>query len=1123
MHKKNLISKMSAATIATLMAINSMVPVLASADEGSLWFKNGKVTLEQADGEYYNYTSKLPFTAYDSPSKHAEYSGAVKFRNSSGNTTESIDLTEGGGMHQMVMYEMKGDGANTNLGICLRPTAHSFAAGFFDSDGKLVEYTSTNGYTGYWDKVKGTSTGKAIAAAMYYGYGGRVQGKSKSVADCYIATQLIVWELVCGYRDPKTMDLVTKDANGRNISTSSSLLDYYKPTASGANGKTIRENSSCKGIVDEYNKIAKSMKNWADTHNNFPNSLKPSADKVLLQYDFDTNKYTGSVDIKGAKGNWANATSTALKSQWGADNVSASGTVYTINSKSRPSSSAKTVISPIATDEYETNDSWVIYNHSADPRKRNSSNEDCQDLAFNAQVIDPVEGEINYVVANYADIELTKQWELDGNILDNEKASEYMSSISFTLSTKGEDGKDYYVQAGWDSITRSDYTFTGTTTDASEATKFRFNSGADSDTVLKIKNIPSDEDGTDYTVTESLRENSRAYNDGYTIEEPKSVHVGGYSLTTKPAAATVTFTNSKESIFGQVSLLKIDAENGIKLPGATFELWKDTNEDGNLDEADEKIGTLNDKNNGEYVSDDIEEGKYLVRETKAPYGYIADKTPIAFDITENGKTVTIGNTVDGNGNIVFMERPARGNIELNKIDSDTNEPISGAEFTVWKDENKNGVVDEEDTEVGIMSEDTVEFIPEDDPAGNDAEQSSEIRGTGTYRIGELRLGQYIVKETAAPENYIIDPNEYVAVVEAHEQTVTINNRENAEGFFEVEKKGKISLTKYDSRYPDHVLSGAEFDVWTDTNSNGIVDEVDEYLGRLVETANGIYEMSNLRVGDYLVHEAVAPEGFNLDEGYYPAAIREDGDISVVTNREEDGDYASGFYNDIKRGDIEITKTDIVTSEALPNTGFRIYDKDKNVIFEDYTDENGKITFRNLEYGEYYYQEYDAPEGYIIDETLYSFEIREDGVVVKADMTNRPKPAVVTITKTDISESTTLPNTGIRICREDGTVISEQRTGSDGSVTFEIDIAELGYGKYYFEEFDAPEGYLINEEKHWFEITTGGQVIHDKLRDEKVPKTSVIVDTSLPAAAGTGALAGLIVLTYVAIGKKRRED
>ena len=81
MHKKKLVSRMSAATMAVLMSISSVMPTLGTA-EGALWFKDGNVTLEQANGVYYNYTSKLPFTAYDSPAfmQHmvVQYSSAIQ-------------------------------------------------------------------------------------------------------------------------------------------------------------------------------------------------------------------------------------------------------------------------------------------------------------------------------------------------------------------------------------------------------------------------------------------------------------------------------------------------------------------------------------------------------------------------------------------------------------------------------------------------------------------------------------------------------------------------------------------------------------------------------------------------------------------------------------------------------------------------------------------------------------------------------------------------------------------------------------------------------------------------------------------------------------------------------------
>jgi uncharacterized surface anchored protein len=57
-----------------------------------------------------------------------------------------------------------------------------------------------------------------------------------------------------------------------------------------------------------------------------------------------------------------------------------------------------------------------------------------------------------------------------------------------------------------------------------------------------------------------------------------------------------------------------------------------------------------------------------------------------------------------------------------------------------------------------------------------------------------------------------------------------------------------------------------------------------------------------------------------------------------------------------------------------------------VVAEGVTDENGLAVFE-LTYGKYTYQEYEAPEGYVIDETRFPFEIKEDGEVVKAEMTN----------------------------------------------------------------------------------------------------------------------------------------
>ena len=132
----------------------------------------------------------------------------------------------------------------------------------------------------------------------------------------------------------------------------------------------------------------------------------------------------------------------------------------------------------------------------------------------------------------------------------------------------------------------------------------------------------------------------------------------------------------------------------------------------------------------------------------------------------------------------------------------------------------------------------------------------------------------------------------------------------------------------------------------------------------------------------------------------------DGYNSVITGNSESGFTVT---NTKISGKLEITKTDVADGTLLPNAGFRVYDENKNVIVEGYTNEQGVATFE-LGYGKYYYQEFDAPEGYLIDETLFPFEIKADGEIVKAEMTN--KKIEVSIDENDKIDEEDAPNNDI---------------------------------------------------------------------------------------------------------------
>lgn len=179
------------------------------------------------------------------------------------------------------------------------------------------------------------------------------------------------------------------------------------------------------------------------------------------------------------------------------------------------------------------------------------------------------------------------------------------------------------------------------------------------------------------------------------------------------------------------------------------------------------------------------------------------------------------------------------------------------------------------------------------------------------------------------------------------------------------------------------------------------------------------------------------------------------------------------------GSLELTKKDVSDGALIPNCGVEILDKDGNVVVQGKTDETGVIVFDHLEYGDYFYREYDAPEGYVLDETAYPFSIKENGEIVKAEMTNRKIEGTLELTKKDVANGKALPNAGFRIYDEEGNVVAEGKTDKNGVAVF-----KLTYGKYSYQEYDAPEGYQIDDSLFPFEIKKDGEIIKAEMTNQK---------------------------------------
>ena len=103
-----------------------------------------------------------------------------------------------------------------------------------------------------------------------------------------------------------------------------------------------------------------------------------------------------------------------------------------------------------------------------------------------------------------------------------------------------------------------------------------------------------------------------------------------------------------------------------KLTGATFEVYKDVNGDGKLDDGDELIGTLNETSTGIYEMKELLYGKYLVREIKAPEGFELDKSVYSVFIEEDEMTYEVENKAG----VGFINTAMKGNLKIVKTSSD---------------------------------------------------------------------------------------------------------------------------------------------------------------------------------------------------------------------------------------------------------------------------------------------------------------------------------------------------------------------------------------------------------------------------------------------------------------------
>ena len=410
---------------------------------------------------------------------------------------------------------------------------------------------------------------------------------------------------------------------------------------------------------------------------------------------------------------------------------------------------------------------------------------------------------------------------------------------------------------------------------------------------------------------------------------------------------------TNEIIRGTIIGKKLD-EDGFTICGAFFGLFRENETEFTEETA---LATCQSNEIGIFTFENVPFGRWIVREIKAAPAFVLNENSYAVTVSTDEEVIEI--TIENE----FIT----GSVKTTKVDKEyPDNKLSGAVFEVYVDVDNNGEFDPEiDLFVGEMTE------TEDD----------------IYEMHDLRYNGYFLYEKTAPEGFLKDDGYHYFEIRNDGETVIVEN-EAGVGFTNQPILGNVTTTKVDKEYPDNKLSGAAFEIYKDVDGNGEFDaEIDTLVGEMTETEAGVYLYEKLRYGGYFLYEKTAPEGFLKDDTYHYFEIRNDGETVTVEN-----EAGVGFTNKPIVGELELTKTDISDGKVLANVGFRIRNEAGEIVAEGYTDENGIAKF-TLRYGKYTYEEFAALDGYIPDTKAYPFEIKEDGEIVKAAMTNEKIPEV----------------------------------------------------------------------------------------------------------------------------------
>lgn len=506
-----------------------------------------------------------------------------------------------------------------------------------------------------------------------------------------------------------------------------------------------------------------------------------------------------------------------------------------------------------------------------------------------------------------------------------------------------------------------------------------------------------------------------------------------------------------------------------------------------------------------------------------------------FTVTGNGKTYSIKTGSDGVAILSDIPVYDSNNQKIVYTISEKNVPVKyviPAEQTVTLTADETTSV----TFENVLKKFTLEVTKKDSENGS-AQGNASLAGAvygvfkdsvlkgeyttdenGYFKSKEYVCGNYTVQEISPSEGYLLDETVYPVGAEA--ENYSIEHNPISMTVTEDVIKGNIAIIKHSDDGSTQIETpevGAEFEVYLKSSGSyeAAKDSEKDYL---VCDENGYAATKKLPYGIYVVHQT---------KGWESTEYMEDFEVVISENEKE---YFYLLNDAVKKSFVKIVKKDAETGNVIPVSGIgfkvwdcanseyisqKIYYPSEMILDEFYTDESGSLMLPNeLAYGDYELHEVQSAEGYVLDKNPVPFTIDGSVETVVVEKTNTAQKGRISVQKTgDIfttaatassaytdenCETIVNPTTYTPvfasgnlsgavfqiIAVEDIVTLDGTIRANAGDVVAEITTDENGYaetdllylGKYEVREITAPDGYALNAESQFVELTYAGQEI-----------------------------------------------